>query len=216
MLSKARLKKRLDTGDARGSAIVITVGSKEEVSKLCARGLRFGGAPKVVEKYWEAGPCLVCMTCSGIGDDWLAGCNPRLEQCAICVGAYKSENDQCGVMGCTVKIEKICIYVVPKCGCCDGNHQATAFRCPVRQKAPALVWRNKGKKAEKISTSMVDERSEDRENSVKSQRDKEITPKPGDMELDIPTNWVASPGQSLDLSSIEDNTSGNGQDLWEY
>ena len=35
------------------------------------------------------------------------------------------------------------------------------------------------------------------------------------MELDIPTNWAASPGQSLDLSSIEDNTPKNTQDLWE-
>ena len=56
---------------------------------------------------------------------------------------------------------------------------------------------------------MADERSEDRENSVESQRDKEITPKPGDMELDISTDWTASPGQFLDLSSIEDNTPGN-------
>ena len=118
-------------------------------------------------------------------------------------------------MGCTVKKGKICIHVVPKCANCGGNHQATAFRCPARQKAQALAWRNKGKKAEKESTSMADERSEDRENSVESQRDKEVTPKPGDMELDIPTGWAASPGQSLDLSSIEDNTPGKAQDLWE-
>ena len=35
---------------------------------------------------------------------------------------------------------------------------------------------------------MADEQSEDRENSVESQRDKEIILKPGDMELDIPTD----------------------------
>ena len=63
LLSKAQLEEHLDIRDARGSAIVITFGSEEEVSKLCAKGLVFGVAPKVVEKYWEVGPSSVCMTC---------------------------------------------------------------------------------------------------------------------------------------------------------
>lgn len=94
LISEARLEDRLDTGTGRGSAIVITVGSEEDVSKLCAKKLRFGGAPKVVKKYWEAGPSSVCMTCSGIGHDRLGGCKQRSEQCVICAGAYKSENHE--------------------------------------------------------------------------------------------------------------------------
>ena len=213
LIGEARIEKRLDTGNKRRSAIVITVGSKEEASKLCAKGLRFGGVPKVVEKYWEAGPSSVCLACSGIGHDRLGSCNQRHEQCVICAGAHKSENHKCGVTGCTVKKGKICIHVVPKCANCGGNHQATAFRCPARQKAQALAWRNKGKKAQEESAGIADERSEDREISVEPQRDRDI-PKPVDMELDIPTNWAASPEQSSDLSSIEDNTPENAQDLW--
>ena len=85
----------------KGSAIVITVGNEADVSKLCAKkGLRFGEAPKVVEKYLEAGPSSVCMTpssvctcttCSGMGHDQLGGCNERPEQCVICTGAHKSK-----------------------------------------------------------------------------------------------------------------------------
>ena len=48
---------------------MIIVGNKAKVSKLCTKSLRFGGAPKVVEKYWEAGPNSICMTYLGIEHD---------------------------------------------------------------------------------------------------------------------------------------------------
>ena len=214
LISEARLEERLEAGNGKGSAIVITVGSEVEASRLCAKGLRFGGAPKVVEKYWEAGPSSVCMTCSGIGHDRLGGCNERPEQCVICAGAHKTENHACGVTGCGVKKGKICIHVVPRCANCGGNHQATAFRCPARQKAQALAWRNKAKKAQEENPGQTDERLDDRETSAESQGDREVTPKPVDMELDTPTDWAASPGQSSELSSIEDNMPENAQDPW--
>lgn len=69
LISKARLEKRLKTGSRKSLEIVITVGSKEDALKLCANGRKFGGAPKVVEKYWEVRPSFVNMTCSGIGYD---------------------------------------------------------------------------------------------------------------------------------------------------
>ena len=77
LISEARLEERLETGSGKGSAIVITVGNEEDASKLCASGLRFGGAPKVVERYWKARPSSVCMTSLGIGHDRLGGCNGR-------------------------------------------------------------------------------------------------------------------------------------------
>ncbi len=55
LINEECLKERLESGNERGSAIVITVRTEIEASKLCAKGLRFRGAPKVVEKYWEAG-----------------------------------------------------------------------------------------------------------------------------------------------------------------
>ena len=188
LIGEARIEERLDNGNERGSAIVITVGSEEEVSKLCANGLRFGGVPKVVEKYWEAGPSSVCMTCSGIGHDRLGGCNQRLEQCVICAGAHKSENHECGVTGCVVKRGKICVYVVPKCANCGGNHQATAFKCPARQKAQSMAWKNKGKRAQDREQ-RENSAERDREASVET-NEEESTPKPVEMELDTNSNWA--------------------------
>lgn len=95
---------------------------------------------------------------------------------------------------------------MPKCANCGGNHQATVSRCPARQKAQALIWKNKAKKAQdKENRGMADGGSKDRETSVENYGDKEVTPKLVDMELDISTDWAASPGHFLDLSSIEDN-----------
>ena len=56
LINKEQLEEQLESRNRRGSAIVITVGNEAKVSKLCAKGLRFGGAPKVIKKYWEAGP----------------------------------------------------------------------------------------------------------------------------------------------------------------
>lgn len=37
------------------------VGKNANISKLFAKGLRFGRAPKVVEKYWETESNSVCI-----------------------------------------------------------------------------------------------------------------------------------------------------------
>ena len=60
-------------------------------------------------------------------------------QCVIYAGAHKSENYKCGITGCATKRRKICIHVVLKYANCGGNHQATVFRCPARQKAQAIA-----------------------------------------------------------------------------
>lgn len=120
LISKERLEERLGSGNGKKSAIVITVGNKAEALKLCAKRLRFGGALKVSEKYWEAGPSSVCMTCSGISHNRLGRCDEKAAKCVICVGAHKSKNHKCGVTGCTTKKGKICIHVVPKYANCGG------------------------------------------------------------------------------------------------
>ena len=67
LINEERLEERLEWRNKKGSAIVITVGNKAEALKLCAKKLEFGGAPKVVEKYWEYGPSSLYMTCLSIG-----------------------------------------------------------------------------------------------------------------------------------------------------
>ena len=130
----------------KGSAIVITMGTSKEAAKLCSKGLRFGGALKIVEKYWEAGPGLVCLSCAGVGHDCLEECGDRAVQCVICADVHKVEDHRCGVTGCTVKMGKICTHVIPKCANCGAKHQATAFKCQARLKAQVEAWREKSKK----------------------------------------------------------------------
>lgn len=69
LISESRLEERPEFGTRRGSAIVITVGTSEEVTKLCSKGIRFGGALKLVKKYGEAEPGLVCMSCAVVDYD---------------------------------------------------------------------------------------------------------------------------------------------------
>ena len=50
-VNEDRLKKQQDANNKQRSAIVITVSNDNKVKKLCANGLRFEKAVKVVEKY---------------------------------------------------------------------------------------------------------------------------------------------------------------------
>lgn len=47
LINEERLEERLKSENGRGSAIVITVGNEAGALKLCAKGIRFGGALKV-------------------------------------------------------------------------------------------------------------------------------------------------------------------------
>lgn len=69
LINEVRLEGRLESGNNKGSAIIITMGKIIEASRLCSKGLRFRGAPKGVENYWEAGPSSFCMSSAGIGHD---------------------------------------------------------------------------------------------------------------------------------------------------
>lgn len=67
MINEARLEKHLEFGDRKRFTIVIIVGNSTETFQLCSKELRFGGTSKVVEKYWEAEPCSICMSYVEIG-----------------------------------------------------------------------------------------------------------------------------------------------------
>lgn len=77
MINEKQLKKQLKFRNKKRSAILITIGNKAKASKLYIKKLRFEKALKVIEKYWEAGPSLVYMIYSGIGNDWLEGYSER-------------------------------------------------------------------------------------------------------------------------------------------
>lgn len=132
LISKTQLEECLNTRNKKRSVIVITVGSKKDILKLCAKRFRFGEAPKFVEKYCKAGPSLICMTYLKISHNQLGWCNQKLKQCIIYVGAHKSKNYKCKVIECIVKRGKIRVYVISKCSNCWSNHQETAFRCLVK------------------------------------------------------------------------------------
>lgn len=92
LINENCLREQQETGNKRGSAIVITVKGEAKAKKLCASGLRFGGVIRVVERYWEAGPSSVCMICCGIGYQRMRSCRNRPEKCLICAGPHKFEN----------------------------------------------------------------------------------------------------------------------------
>jgi len=102
---------------------------------LCAKRLRFGGALKIIEKYWEAGPGSVCTICCGIGHDWPSGYGKRPAKCTLCAGSHRLEEYMCGVDGCQIGSGKICMHVTATCANCQGNYQATSTKCLVRHKA---------------------------------------------------------------------------------
>lgn len=79
---------------------------------------------------------------------------------------------------------EICTHVLPKWANSGGNHQATAFKCPARQKAQADAWKEKAQKSQnkKRKQPEVDEEQEDR-----------LISKSTKMELDTNTNWAKSP-----------------------
>lgn len=54
LIHENRLRERRESGNSRGSAIVITVANASKVAYLCAKSLRFGGGLKVVEKFLES------------------------------------------------------------------------------------------------------------------------------------------------------------------
>ena len=115
LINENRLREQQETGKKRGSAIVITVKGETEVNKLCASGLRFGGVVRVVERYLEAGPGSVCMTCCGIGHERMGSCGNRPPQCIICSCPHKVEEHCCGVAGCNKGRGKICAHVMVQC-----------------------------------------------------------------------------------------------------
>lgn len=187
-----RLRERQESGNSQGSAIVIKVANAADVTYLCTKGLGFGGALKVVEKYWEAGPGSVCPICCGIGHDRPGNCGERPTKCSLCAGLRKLEEHKCGVSGCQVGWGKICVHVTATCGNCQGNHQATSTKCPVRHK----VEREARKMKNNIKTGQSEKQP------AKSERPSE-DPKNANPDLDMDKNdWARSPASPL--SSIED------------
>ena len=130
------------------------VKGEAEAKKLCATGLRFGGVIRLVERYWEAGPSSICMTCCGIRHQRMGNCGDRPHKCIICAGPHKVEDHQCGIKGCK-KRGKICVHVTPKCANCIGAHVASSARCPSRHQAEIRVRKEKKaneKGKEKVQT----------------------------------------------------------------
>ena len=197
LISENRLRDQQEAGNKRGSAIVITVKGESEAKHLCASGLRFGGAVKVVEKYWEAGPSSVCMTCCGIGHKRMESCGNRPPQCIICDGPHQVEEHSCGVAGCNKGKGKICVHVAVKCANCGGNHTANSPRCTSRHKAD-IEARKEKKRREKGGKEKTRAENSGKERMVEN-------PEP-DTEMDLEDErWAQSP--QAERLEFDDNES---------
>lgn len=122
---------------------MITVEREVEAKKLCASGLQLGRVEQVVEKYWKAGPNLVCMTCYGIRREQIGGCGYKPQRCVICVGSHKVEDHQGGVARCKKEKRRICVHVIPKSANYDGTHAANFSCCTLRHSADMRVKKEK-------------------------------------------------------------------------
>lgn len=85
MNNEKSLKEWLESRNRKKSAIVVIIETRIEASKHYAKRLRFGRASKVVDKYWQAGPSSICITCLGISHNQLEGCNERSPYYTICL-----------------------------------------------------------------------------------------------------------------------------------
>lgn len=83
-----------------------------------ANGLHFGGTVKIVEKYYEARPRLVCMGCCGIGHKCQSSYADRPEKFIICTGPHAASEYQCGVNRCNKGKRKLCIHIVAQSANC--------------------------------------------------------------------------------------------------
>lgn len=120
--NKNRLKEQQKINNKWGSAIVITVNNNSEAKKLCANNLCFGGAVKMVEKYWEARPRSVCIRCCGVEHERLGSYDNRPENFLLYVGPYQASNHQCRVDGYSEKPKKLYKHVIAQCANCISRH----------------------------------------------------------------------------------------------
>lgn len=67
LIRESWLEEDLESRTGRKSAIPIIMESSMGVFSLCDKGQRFGEVLKVLQKYWEARPGLVCIKYTGIG-----------------------------------------------------------------------------------------------------------------------------------------------------
>ena len=141
----------------------------------------------MVEKYWDAGPGLVCMTCCGIGHQRMGSCGGRPQKCIICAGPHKIEDHQCGVAGCQKGKRKICVHVTSKYANCIGAHAANSSQCISRHMAE--ISARKEKKAKEIQKKKV--LAGNTSNKV-GEKEREASPQlDTDMELEG-ENWASS------------------------
>lgn len=130
-----RSSKELQNSNQKGSTIVITVGSLEEVRRLLINGIRFGGSRYRTEQYWETGVDTVCPRCCQLGHRSFKACRDHPPCCFICAGPHEGTEHVCRVVDCPAKPGTACQHNPAKCGTCGGPHSATAGNCPAKRTA---------------------------------------------------------------------------------
>ena len=142
----------------------------------------------MVEKYWDAGPGSICMTCCGIEHQRMGSCGGQPQKCIICAGLHKIKDHQCGVAGCQKVKAKICIHVTPKCANCIGAHAANFQHCTLRHKAEINA-----KKEKKTKEIQKEKKPASNTGNKVGEEKREASPQlDTDIELEG-ENWAPSP-----------------------
>lgn len=158
---------------------MITIKKKVEIKKLCASGLRFGSAVKVVKRYWDAGPGLVCMTCCDIKHQQMRSCGDQPQKYIIYTNAYKVEDYQWKVIGCHKRKGQIWVYITSKCVNYIVAHAFNSPWCVSRHKVEISAKKYKKvkdilKKKEEASNTSEKVKRQEREKKPSPQLDKNI------------------------------------------
>lgn len=109
--------------------------SEAEAKKLCLSSFKFGEAIKMIEKYQDARPHLVYMTCHSIKYQWIGNCGDQPQKYIICRGLLKIEDYQYRLAKCQKRKRKICIHVIPKYANYMGAHITNCAYCISKYKA---------------------------------------------------------------------------------
>ena len=95
-------------------AISIIVKKKSKAKHLCAFRLQLKRNIRIVERYLEAKPSSVCVTCCGIRYKKMGSCKKKSFQYIICYVTYMVKQHCCNIADCNKDKRKTCAHMTTK------------------------------------------------------------------------------------------------------
>jgi hypothetical protein len=133
----ADIKEKKRNGEKQVSSVVFAIKGKKMAQRCLDKGLNTVEIWNEVARYINAGPDTFCESCCGWGHHVSKCGRLGMVRCMLCMGAHKTEEHQCDVVGCKAKKGQNCNHNVNKYANCKGEHIAKSNECPKKRKAIA-------------------------------------------------------------------------------